>query len=206
MLYNNSSLLASSASICARSPANGQRRSPDPLGDERFGEAERLLGPGQAGPAARRPTAAVRPRGLRAPHLARHLELAQPLDDRPRLRARTSAGSARPTARSQGRGDLKSFVLSMLATFPDLALSVDDVYWMGNEADGHLVAVRWSAIGTHRGNGVYGPPTGRRVRIWGISQHRIRARPHRRRSGRCSTSSPSSSSSCATRTRRAARA
>ena len=62
----------------------------------------------------------------------------------------------------------------MLAAFPDLALSVDDVYWMGNEADGHLVATRWSAIGTHRGNGVYGPPTGRRVHIWGISQQLIR--------------------------------
>ena len=75
--------------------------------------------------------------------------------------------------RLQGRGDLKSFVLSMLATFPDLAVSVDDVYWMGNEADGYLVSVRWSALGTHRGHGVYGAPTGRRVALWGISQHRI---------------------------------
>jgi predicted ester cyclase len=50
-------------------------------------------------------------------------------------------------------------------------MSVDDVYWMG---EGHLIAVRWSAIGTHRGHGVYGPPTGRRVAIWGISQLAVR--------------------------------
>ena len=28
-------------------------------------------------------------------------------------------------------------------------------------------------IGTHRGHGIYGPPTGRRVLLWGISQYRI---------------------------------
>ena len=32
------------------------------------------------------------------------------------------------------------------------------------------VSVRWTAIGTHRGHGLYGTPTGRRVHIWGMSQ------------------------------------
>lgn len=72
-----------------------------------------------------------------------------------------------------GGGQLKTFVLSMLAMFPDLAMHVDDVYWMGNDADGYLVSVRWSALGTHRGHGIYGPPTGRQVGLWGLSQHRI---------------------------------
>jgi hypothetical protein len=44
---------------------------------------------------------------------------------------------------------------------------------MGNADDGYLSSVRWSAVGTHRGFGIYGKPTGRRVYLWGITQHRI---------------------------------
>ena len=32
------------------------------------------------------------------------------------------------------------------------------------------ISVRWTGIGTHRGYGLYGDPTGRRVHIWGLSQ------------------------------------
>ena len=73
-----------------------------------------------------------------------------------------------------GRGEYQSFILSIMAMFPDLALQVDDVYWMGNDQDDYLTAVRWSITGTHRGFGIYGPPTGRPITMWGISQHRIR--------------------------------
>ena len=62
----------------------------------------------------------------------------------------------------------------MLAMFPDLILQIDDIYWMGNDADGYLVSVRWSLVGTHRGMGIYGAPTGRRVNMWGITQHEIK--------------------------------
>jgi len=72
-----------------------------------------------------------------------------------------------------GRGEYQSFLLSMMAMFPDLALQVDDVYWMGNDEDGYLASVRWSIVGTHRGMGIYGRSTGRQVYMWGISQHRI---------------------------------
>ena len=44
---------------------------------------------------------------------------------------------------------------------------------MGNDEDGYLTSTRWSAIGTHRGVGIYGPPTGRPRPLWGITQHRI---------------------------------
>jgi predicted ester cyclase len=57
--------------------------------------------------------------------------------------------------------------------FPDLVHQIDDIYWMGNDQDGYLTSVRWSIVGTHRGAGIYGPPTGRRVYMWGISQHHI---------------------------------
>jgi predicted ester cyclase len=80
-----------------------------------------------------------------------------------------------PTERVyRGVGRYKSFVLSMLAMFPDLSIGVDDIYWMGNDDDGYLVSVRWSAQGTHRGHGLYGPPTGRETHIWGITQWAIK--------------------------------
>lgn len=79
-----------------------------------------------------------------------------------------------PTDRElRGLSAYKSFLLSLIAMFPDIAAQVDEIYWMGNETDGYITSVRWSAVGTHRGFGTYGPPTHRQVRIWGITQHRI---------------------------------
>ncbi len=73
-----------------------------------------------------------------------------------------------------GRGDIKAFILSMLTMFPDLTHHVDEIYYMGTAAIGYKVSLRWSIIGTHRGVGMYGRPTGRRIRTWGISQYLIR--------------------------------
>jgi predicted ester cyclase len=69
-----------------------------------------------------------------------------------------------------GRATVRAMARGLLATFPDLGLHVDEVYWMGNEAEGFSVAVRWTGSGTHRGYGLYGDPTGRRVHLWGLSQ------------------------------------
>lgn len=69
-----------------------------------------------------------------------------------------------------GRSEVRGMARGLLATFPDLGMHVDEIYWMGNEAEGFSASVRWSAIGTHRGYGWYGTPTGRRVHLWGISQ------------------------------------
>ena len=69
-----------------------------------------------------------------------------------------------------GRAEVKGMARNLLSTFPDLGLGVDEVYWMGNDTDGYSVSVRWSASGTHRGYGLYGKPTGRRVFLWGLSQ------------------------------------
>lgn len=80
-----------------------------------------------------------------------------------------------PTDRElRGLSAYKSFLLSIIAMFPDIAAQVEEVYWMGNEEDGYLASLRWSAVGTHRGFGVYGQPTGRQCRIWGINQYRIK--------------------------------
>ena len=69
-----------------------------------------------------------------------------------------------------GRTDVRAMARALLATFPDLGMHVDEVYWMGNEAEGFRVSVRWTAAGTHRGYALYGEPTGRRVHLWGIDQ------------------------------------
>jgi predicted ester cyclase len=68
-----------------------------------------------------------------------------------------------------GVGSLQAYALSVLAAFPDLWFSIDDLYWMGNPRDGYSVAFRWSLIGAHRGAGRYGPPTGREVCLWGVN-------------------------------------
>ena len=75
--------------------------------------------------------------------------------------------------RFYGRSQYQSFLLSLLAMLPDLAFQIDDLYWMGNDDDGYRTAMRWSILGTHRGWGIYGPPSGRQVHMWGITQHEI---------------------------------
>jgi predicted ester cyclase len=69
-----------------------------------------------------------------------------------------------------GRAQVRAMARGLLATFPDLGVHVDEVYWMGNDRDGFRISVRWSGSGTHKGYTMYGAPTGRRVRIWGMSQ------------------------------------
>ena len=79
-----------------------------------------------------------------------------------------------PTDRAfKGLELYQAFLLSLLAMFPDLVLSIDEIYWMGNDKEGYLTSVRWSGNATHAGNGRYGPPTNRQVYIWGITQHKI---------------------------------
>jgi hypothetical protein len=68
----------------------------------------------------------------------------------------------------------KEFLASLRLAFPDLVLQIDEVYWMGNDVDGYLTSERWSATGTHRGDGLYGSASGCTVQIWGITQHRIK--------------------------------
>jgi predicted ester cyclase len=76
-----------------------------------------------------------------------------------------------PTNRTgYGRSEVKGMARMLMSTFPDLGLHVDEVYWMGNDTDGYAVSVRWTAAGSHRGYGLYGKPTGRRISMWGISQ------------------------------------
>lgn len=73
-----------------------------------------------------------------------------------------------------GRDAYRAYVAALREAFPDLTLQVDEVYWMGNEAEGFLIATRWSAEGTHTGGSAYRAPTGAACQIWGITQWRVR--------------------------------
>lgn len=73
-----------------------------------------------------------------------------------------------------GLGDARAHVLHLLATFPDGMLQVDDVYANGDERNGYRAAVRWTFLGSHRGIGTYGKPTGKQIRILGTTEFRIK--------------------------------
>ena len=73
-----------------------------------------------------------------------------------------------------GVDSYRSYVGAIRSAFPDLALQVDEVYWMGNEDEGYLISTRWSAEGTHAGGTAYREPTGQKCQIWGITQWRVK--------------------------------
>ena len=65
------------------------------------------------------------------------------------------------------------FIRSLMTSFPDLELQINEIYWMGNDVDGYLTSTRWSATGTYSGEGIYGEPTDSKVQIWGITQNQV---------------------------------
>jgi predicted ester cyclase len=151
----------------------GNQMEPDGLQDLRFGEPERL--PGQGKPPHIPPKAAdgfdVEDFIRRTYHYIWNWRMLSKVDAAyvPTMRCRGSTGRV-----YYGHGEYKSFILSIMAMFPDLVHQIDDIYWMGNDQEGYLTSVRWSIVGTHRGAGIYGPPTGRSIYMWGISQHHIK--------------------------------
>ena len=79
-----------------------------------------------------------------------------------------------PTNREfSGLKNYNDFIRSLITSFPDLGLQVDEIYWMGNDVEGYVSSTRWSATGTHSGDGIYGSPTDSEVQIWGITQDQI---------------------------------
>ena len=75
--------------------------------------------------------------------------------------------------RLYGRGDYAYNIVALLAAFPDAVVRLDHICSVPNGDHGHRVAARWTFQGTHMGPGWYGAPTGKRVRLIGISHCEI---------------------------------
>jgi predicted ester cyclase len=174
VIYNTSSMLQQMGyDLREKARELGNRRAAaGGLNDPRFGEPARL--PGQGKPAHLPPSTSagfdVEDFLRRTLHYVWNWRMLGRIEEAYAPNMRFYGVTDRAL---YGAGEYQSFVLSMLAMFPDLAFTVDDLYWMGNDAEGYTTATRWSIVGTHTGPGVYGEPTGRRVYMWGITQHVI---------------------------------
>jgi steroid delta-isomerase-like uncharacterized protein len=67
-----------------------------------------------------------------------------------------------------GREGLKQFIASLRSASPDVHFTIDDVI-----AEGDRVVTRWTARGTHHGDLMGAPPTGKRITVSAIAIDRI---------------------------------
>src|SRR5215210_7240456 len=74
----------------------------------------------------------------------------------------------RPSTLPPGTEGLKQLIAAYRTAFPDLMMSLDDIF-----AEGGRVAFRWSVSGTHLGDWLGVPPTGNHVTATGITVFRI---------------------------------
>jgi predicted ester cyclase len=75
---------------------------------------------------------------------------------------------ALPPGLPAGLEGRKIFVSTFLSAFPDIHVHVEDTV-----ADGNKLVTRWSARGTHNGDLMGIPPTGKKVSITGIAIDRF---------------------------------
>ncbi len=73
-----------------------------------------------------------------------------------------------------GQDEIIQFIINWLGAFPDGRMNIDHFAVLGNDHDGYRVAIRWMFVGTHEGYGLYGAPTGKRVRIMGITHQHVK--------------------------------
>ena len=69
----------------------------------------------------------------------------------------------------RGVEEFKTFHANYRNAFPDITIQIDDMV-----AEGDMIAVRWSASGTHRGDGLGFGATGREARFSGMLVARAR--------------------------------
>jgi steroid delta-isomerase-like uncharacterized protein len=68
-----------------------------------------------------------------------------------------------------GPQGIKEFITGYLAGFPDGRITIDEQL-----AEGDLVATRWTGRGTHQGELMGIPPTGKQVTVSGITISRVK--------------------------------
>lgn len=88
--------------------------------------------------------------------------------------AETAYLEAASMRRFKGQNDYQGYVLSLLAPFPDMSMTVEHFCYVGDAEAGYRTATRWRMRGTHKGYGVYGEPTGKQINIMGVSHHLIK--------------------------------
>ena len=63
-----------------------------------------------------------------------------------------------------GPEGFKPFFKAYREAFPDIQITIEGIV-----SEGDLAAVRWTAVGTHKGNGLGFPATGKRVELTGMA-------------------------------------
>jgi steroid delta-isomerase-like uncharacterized protein len=69
----------------------------------------------------------------------------------------------------RGPEDVKEFISTYREAFPDARITVEQQF-----ADADMVATRWTARGTHEGELMGFPPSGRRVTVSGLTISRFK--------------------------------
>ena len=72
-----------------------------------------------------------------------------------------------------GHADVIQFAIDWLACFPDGQMLFDHFCALGNNVQGYRTSLRWKFQGTHTGHGIYGAPSGKPVRIMGITHSSV---------------------------------
>jgi predicted ester cyclase len=72
-----------------------------------------------------------------------------------------------------GHEDLIQFAIDWLACFPDGQMRFDHFCALGDDDSGYRTSLRWTFTGTHTGYGIYGKPSGKTVKIMGITQAHV---------------------------------
>lgn len=75
---------------------------------------------------------------------------------------------ALPPGVPEGFEGRKMFYSAMLAAFPDMQVRLEDAF-----AEGNKLVTRWSARGTHQGDMMGLPPTGKQISVGGIAIDRF---------------------------------
>ena len=68
----------------------------------------------------------------------------------------------------RGRDEWKKFVNVYFSAFPDIECKIDDMI-----AEGDKVVCHWTTTGTHKGEFMGIAPTNRRIKVTGITIHRV---------------------------------
>lgn len=74
-----------------------------------------------------------------------------------------------PTGMTKGNVAVIKATMATLAEFPDRHLLAEDVIWSGSPKEGMLSSHRLFCTATHKGHGMFGPATGRKVQFRAIA-------------------------------------